>query len=105
MGGGLANVGHLAVDQLAYWGKYGASDYGTPGFRLQFDIGAFSPIGSWQMYDPVAGLDIMWFRLAGPTHGASIVVFLLLLLLGVLALVRALILSGQMLGAARAGGS
>jgi hypothetical protein len=103
--GGLANVGHLGVDQLAFWGTYGASDYGTPGFRLQFDIGAFSPIGSWQMYDPVAGPDIMWLRLAGPTHGASIAVFLLLLLLGVLALARALILSGPMLGAGRAGGS
>ena len=103
--GGLANVGHLGVDQLAFWGTYGASDYGTPGFRLQFDIGAFSPFGSWQMYDPVAGPDIMWLRLAGSTHGASIVVFVLLLLLGILALVRAWILAGQKPETSRARGS
>ena len=97
----MANVGHLAVDQLAYWGKYGASDYGTPGFRLQFDIGAFSPIGSWQMYDPAAGPDMMWLRLTGYTHGASILVFLLLLLFGVLSLFRAWVLSGPGPGATR----
>jgi hypothetical protein len=57
------------------------------------------------MYDPVAGPDVMWLRLIGSTHGLSIVVFLSLLLLGFLALVRAWILSGPMLGAARAGGS
>jgi hypothetical protein len=104
--GGVANVAHLAVDPLrAFWGVYGASDYGTPGFSRQFDIGAFFPVGAWQMYDPVAGPDVMWLRLIGSTHGLSIVVFLSLLLLGFLALVRAWILSGPMLGAARAGGS
>jgi len=106
IGGGLANVGHLAVDPLrAFWGVYGASDYGTPGFSRQFDIGALFPVGAWQMYDPVAGPDVMWLRLIGSTHGLSIVVFLFLLLLGFLALVRAWILSGRMSSATRAGGS
>lgn len=99
--GGLANVAHLAVDQLRFWGVYGDSVFGTPGFWRQFEIGAFAPTGSWQMYDPVAGPDIMWLRLAESTHGASVLAFLLLLLLGVVALVRAWRLSGPMRGATR----
>jgi len=100
--GGLANVAHLAVDQLAsFWPVYGDCVYGTPGFWRQFEIGAFAPIGSWQMYDPAAGPDIMWLHLAGSTHGASVVVFVLLLLLGVVALVRAWKLSSAMPGAPR----
>jgi hypothetical protein len=94
--GGLANVAHLAVDQLPFWGAYGDSVYGTPGFWRQFEIGAYAPIGSWQMYDPVAGSDIMWLRLGESTHGASVVVFLVLLLLGIVALVRAWKLSSAM---------
>lgn len=93
--GGLANVAHLAVNPLAgFWRVYGDDLFGTAGFWRQFDIGAFAPTGSWQWYDPVGGPDIMWLRLAGSTHGASIVVFVLLLGLGVLALVRAWRLSG-----------
>ena len=98
--GGLANLAHLAVDQLRFWAVYGDSNFGTPGFWRQFEIGAFAPIGSWQMYDPAAGPDIMWLRLAGSTHGASIFVCLLLLVLGVLALVRAWRLAGPIPGAA-----
>ena len=98
--GGLVNVSNLAVDPLkGFWGVYGDDLFGTAGFWRQFDIGAFAPIGSWQWYNPVAGPDIMWLRLAGSTHGASIVVFLTLLLLGVWALVRAWRLSGPMPGA------
>jgi hypothetical protein len=93
--GGLANVANLEVNPLAgFWRVYGDDLFGTAGFWRQFDIGAFAPIGSWQWYDPVAGPDIMWLRLAGSTYGASIVVFVLLLGLGVLALVRAWRLSG-----------
>lgn len=93
--GGLANLAHLAVDPLrGFWGVYGDSNFGTPGFWRQFEIGAFAPIGSWQMYDPAAGPDMMWLRLTGYTHGASILVFLLLLLFGVLSLFRAWVLSG-----------
>jgi hypothetical protein len=104
--GGLANVAHLAVDPLAsFWGVYGDDVFGTPGFWRQFEIGAYAPIGSWHWYDPVAGPDIMWLRLAGSTHGASIVVFLVLLLLGILALVRAWRLSGAMPRGTRGEGS
>lgn len=95
--GGVANLGHLAVDPLAsFWAVYGPSDYGTAGFSRQFEMGAFFPIGSWQMYDPVAGPDIMWLRLSGSTHHASVLVFALLLLLGALALAQGWRLAGAM---------
>lgn len=98
LAGGLANLSHLAVDPLqGFWSVYGDDLFGTAGFWRQFDIGAFAPIGSWQWYDPAVGPDIMWLRLAGSTHGASIVVFELLLGLGVLALARAWRLSGPKL--------
>ncbi len=89
LAGGLANLAHLAVDQLPFWAVYGDSDFGTPGFWRQFEPGAFAPIGSWQMYIPAAGPDIMWLRLAGSTHGASLFVLMILLVLGVLALAQA----------------
>ena len=94
--GGSANIAHLAVDQLAlFWPVYGTTTFGTPGFWRQFEIGAYAPIGAWQVYDPAMGSDIMWLHMAGSTHGASVIVFLLLLLLGGLALVRAWKLSRE----------
>ena len=83
LAGGLVNVAHLAVDPLqGYWSVYGNTIWGTPEFWRQFEIKAFPLFGSWHWYDRADGPDIMWLRLAGSTHGASIVVFLALLLVG-----------------------
>lgn len=79
LAGGLDNLASLAVDQLRFWGTYGDSVFGTPGFWRQFELGSFAPLGSWQFYDPVSGPDIFWLREASTTHGLSMLIGLLAL--------------------------
>ena len=90
IGGGLTNLAHLAVDPLqGFWAVYGNTQLGMPQFWLQFNLDSFPLIGIWHWYNASAGPDIMWLRLAGSTHGASLIVFATLLAMGVLAFIRA----------------
>lgn len=71
--GVLENVAHIGVDQLqGFWGRYGDDTFGTPGFDRQFDLGAFAPIASWNSFSGTP--DVLWFHLAGATHGLGVVI-------------------------------
>lgn len=75
--GVLVNLAHIGVDQLqGSWGVYGDDTFGTPGFWNQFQPGAFAPVSSWANFTGTP--DVLWFRLAAVTHGASLVPFALL---------------------------
>jgi hypothetical protein len=81
--GALENLAPLGVDQLRFWGTYGDSIFGTPGFWRQFELGSFAPLGSWAYYDAAMGPDILWLRAAGSTGGLSVVVGGMLVLAGI----------------------
>jgi hypothetical protein len=88
VGGIGVNFSHLLVDQLRHvWPVYGDSVVGTPGFDLQFTLGAFAPIASWRL--GTVGPDIVWIREAAATGGWSLIAGGTILALGVLALATA----------------
>ena len=91
----LANVAHLVVDQMRFWGTYGDSVFGTPGFDRQFELAAFAPIGSWSFYDPSVGPDVGWIREASASGGLSLLVGAALLVVGVACLAIAFARAGQ----------
>lgn len=74
--GVAANLGHLLVDPLqGYWGAWGDSIYGTPGYERQFELGAYPPIGIWDYYRPESFdelTDLAWLKLADDTGGVSL---------------------------------
>jgi hypothetical protein len=75
--GVLVNLAGIGVDQLqGFWGVFGDDTFGTPGFWNQFRPGAFAPVSSWANFTGTP--DVIWFRLAPVTHGASLVPFALL---------------------------
>jgi hypothetical protein len=77
MVGIAANLGHVAVDPLqGFWGDWGDSVFGTPGYDRQFEPGAYAPIGIWsyrRLEGPVQLADLLWLRLAATTGGAALV--------------------------------
>ena len=80
----MTNLAHLAVDpSQGFWAVYVNTHLGAT-VLAPAQSGLVPTIGIWQLCSASAGPDSVWLRLAGSTHGASLIVFATLLSTGVL---------------------